>query len=133
MAQPELCFIAFPIVPLTKSSNNDQKLLGETYCFSKSALSALERRKVKYPVDPLNFLESDLFDCFIITNITIAINISILSHVQWQILVLSGCRAHSASNLSILSHVPDTDEFSADLVVVVLRIKNGSPTNLLKA
>ena len=39
----------------------------------------LEYREVRYPVSPLNFLEGDLFDRFIITTITIATNLSILS------------------------------------------------------
>ena len=61
MARQKPCFIAFPIMPLTESFNNGQKLSGETHIFSKGVLSASQRREVKYPVSPLDFLEkSDL-------------------------------------------------------------------------
>ena len=93
MAQQELCFIAFPIVPLTESFNNDQKLSEETHLFLKGALSMSERREVRYPVSSLNFLEGDLFDSFIITIITIV------------------------TNLRTSAMSTDANKFSADLVV----------------
>ena len=66
-----------------------------------------KHRKVKYPVGMFGFLEGDCS-------------------------TVSSSPLHSATNLSIFSHVPDADEFSADLVVVVLSIEVSGPANLLK-
>ena len=42
---------------LTESLNNGQKLSREIHLFAKGALSASERREVRYPIGPLDFLE----------------------------------------------------------------------------
>ena len=79
---------------LTKSFNNGRKLSRETYLPLEEMLSASECRGVRYPVGTFGFLEKRWsFDRFIITTITIA------------------------TNLSILSQVSDADEFSANLVM----------------
>ena len=50
VAWRELCFIAFPIMPLIESFNNAQKLLGETHLFLKCG-------DVKYFIDMFDFLK----------------------------------------------------------------------------
>ena len=57
MARQELRFIAFPIMRLTESFNNSQKLLGETHLFLEGMLSASEHKEIRYPVDTFGFLE----------------------------------------------------------------------------
>ena len=117
MAQQNLCFIAFPIVSLTESSNNSQKLSKETHLFSKDALSALERREIKYLIDSFDFLEGDFFNHFIITPI-IAPPTSAFSA-----LFNGKCLANLVVKLVLLltlaSSAMSNREFSASLVIIV--------------
>ena len=125
MAQSELCFIAFLIVPLIKSFNNSQKLSKETYLFS-------ERRKVKYLISTFGFLErGDLLT------------------VSSSPLLFSPNLASSAMSTDIDKFLADLvielvplstsafsamfdSEFSADVIVVILSIEVSGLANLLK-
>ena len=133
MARQELCFIAFPIVLLTESFNNGQKLLGETHLFARGALSALERREVRYPIGPLDFLErgdlstvssSPLSPLPPISASSAMFNGEFLADLVVKLIPLQ-TSASSAPSI-------DNGKFSADWVGVVLSIEVSGPANLLK-
>ena len=134
MAQQELCFIAFPIVILTESFNNGQKLLGETHLFARGALSALERREVRYPIGPLDFLErGDLSTVSssppspLPTSASSAMSTDADKFLADLVVELVPLPTSASSALSI-----DDGEFLADWVGVVLSIKVSGPANLFK-
>ena len=96
-------------------------------------LTSLQTLLVVIQVDVWLLGKKWSFDRFIIIIITIVTNLSILSQVPDA----DEFSADLVMELvplptSILSHVPDTDEFSADLVVVVRSIEVSGPANLLK-
>ena len=55
----ELYIMLFYMVPLTKRLNNGHKLSRDTCFLAKSVLSALEYRKVRYPIDLFGFFKRD--------------------------------------------------------------------------
>ena len=134
MARQELCFIAFPIVPLTENFNNGQKLSGKTHLFARGVLSASERREVRYTIGPLDFLERD--NLLTVSSLPPSPSPTLASSAMSTdadkfsvdlVVELVPLPTSASSALSI-----DDGEFSADWVGVVLNIKVSGPANLLK-
>ena len=134
MARLEPCFIAFPIVPLTESFNNGQKLSGETYLLLESMLSASERREIRYPVGTFDFLErGDLSTVSSSppspspTSASSAMSTDADEFSADLVVELVPLPTSASSALSI-----DDGEFSADRVGVVLSIEVSGSADLLK-
>ena len=130
MAQQELFFIAFLIVPLTESSNNGQKLSGETQFFSKDGLLALERREVRYPIGLLNFLEDDPL------TVLLSLPLLLLSTSASSAISNSKFPADLVMELvlfpTLASSTMSNGEFLADRNGVLLSIEVSGLANLLK-
>ena len=108
MARQELCFIGFPIVLLTESFNNGQNYQEKLVFFPKGALSAFERRKVRYFINSLDFLKKNDFS------------------------TISSLPLSPSPNSAFSAIFIDANKFSADLVVelVPLSISASSALSL---